>query len=281
MLEKLLESQIVNVNGINLYVVVDGDGPTLLLLHGFPDTHNLWRHVTPQLVTAGFRVVAFDQRGYGQSDAPADVNAYTIDKIASDAMGVLKALGITENVKLVGHDWGAFIGWYLCLTYPEQIDAFVAISVGHPLAYRNAGPAQWLKGWYVIMFQIPGLAEWILSANQFSVLKRISKDSEDRTQRVEAFSPKGRLTAALNWYRANFGTFGTFHFGLNSVPTLGIYSTGDVALTEKQVVDSNKYMTADWKYVRIENSTHWIPLDQPEQLSNEIVAWIHRMPRSG
>ncbi|MBA3994998.1 MAG: hypothetical protein C0469_15875 [Cyanobacteria bacterium DS2.3.42] len=272
----MLESLTVNVNGLNFYVVVEGVGPTLLLLHGFPDTHHLWRHVTPQLVSAGFRIVIFDQRGYGQSDAPADVTAFTIDKIASDAIGVLKALGITEKVKLVGHDWGAVIGWYLCLTYPEKFDAFVAISVGHPLAYRNAGPAQWLKGWYVIMFQIPGIAEWIFSANNYNSFKRISKNPEDQAHRSEAFSRQGRLTAALNWYRANIRTLLDSDFGSNTVPTLGIYSTGDVALIEKQMVDSAKYMTADWKYVRIENSTHWIPLDQPERLSKEIVEWCRR-----
>ncbi len=121
------------------------------------------------------------------------------------------------------------------------------------------------------MFQIPGLAEWIFSANNYNLFKRISKNPEDHTYRIEAFSRQGRLTAALNWYRANFRTLLDSDFGFNTVPTLGIYSTGDVALTEKQMVDSKKYMNADWKYVRIENSTHWIPLEQPEQLSKEIV----------
>ena len=102
----------------------------------------------------------------------------------------------------------------------------------------------------------------------------LSVAPEDQALRVKAFSRKGRLTAALNWYRANFGTLGSHRFGLNGVPTLGIYSTDDVALTEKQMIDSEKYMKAAWKYVRIENSTHWIPLDQPEQLCTEIIEWF-------
>lgn len=269
-----MEKKTVRVNGINVYVVVDGAGPTILLLHGFPDTHHLWRHVAPQLVAAGYRVMMIDQRGYGESDAPQDVSAYTIDKIASDAVEVIKALGINEKVKLVGHDWGAFVGWYLCLNNPVLFDAFVAVSVGHPLAYRNAGPAQWRKGWYIFLFQIPGVAEWLFSANNYRVLRSISKDRDDQAQRVQCFSRKGRLTAALNWYRANFGSFGTSHFGSNKVPTLGIYSRGDVALTEKQMVDSEKYMAAEWKYQCIENSSHWIPLDQPELLSKAIVDWF-------
>ncbi len=268
-----MEKLDLNVNGIKLHVVVDGVGPTILLLHGFPDTHHLWRHVAPQLVAAGFKVVIFDQRGYGETDAPADVSAYTIDKIGSDAIGVLRQLGINEKVSVVGHDWGAFVGWYLCLNNPDLFDAFVAVSVGHPLAYRNAGPEQWFKAWYVVMFQIPGLAEWLFAANNYRGLRKLSNDPEDQTSRVNSFSRKGRLTAALNWYRANFRNLGSTHFGFNTVPTMGIYSTGDVALTEKQMFDSQKYMNAEWKYVRIEHSTHWIPLCQPEQLSNEIIEW--------
>lgn len=268
-----METLTVTANGINLHVVVDGVGPTILLLHGFPDTHHLWRLVAPRLVASGFRVVMFDQRAYGETDAPAEVSSYTVDKIASDAIEVLKALNITEKVKLVGHDWGAFIGWFLCLNYPDRFDKYVAISVGHPLAYRHAGPAQWLKGWYVLMFQFPGLAEWLFSANDFRAIKRLSNDPIDRAHRVESFARPGRLTAALNWYRANFSNLGISKFGTNTVPTMGIYSVDDVALTEKQMTDSVKYMDADWRYVRIENSSHWIPLDQPDQLAREIVTW--------
>ncbi len=268
-----MEARTIHANGIDIHVVVAGIGPTILLLHGFPDTHHLWRHVTPHLVAAGFRVVMFDQRGYGKTSAPSEVDAYTVDRIASDAIEVLKQLGIDEKVSLVGHDWGAVIGWYLCIKFPDFFESFVAVSVGHPLAYRNAGPSQWCKAWYVIMFQIRGLAEWLFSANNFKALRDLSKDPEDQASRISAFSPSGRITAALNWYRANFKQFGTTSFGSCTVPTLGIYSTGDVALTEKQMVDSEKYMKAEWKYVRIENSTHWIPLDQPDTLSAEIVDW--------
>lgn len=260
-------------NDINLHVQVDGDGPPILLLHGFPDTSHLWRHVTPLLVSAGFKVIAIDQRGFGQSDAPENVDAYTIDKIAADAVAVLKTLGVTEKVGLVGHDWGAFIGWFLCLKNPALFHAFVAVSVGHPLAYRHSGPAQWLKGWYIWMFQIPGLAEWIFSANNYKALRDISKESVDAEQRVASFSRKGRLTAALNWYRANFTKLLTYRFAKNTVPTLGIYSVNDVALTEKQMTDSQKYMSAKWEYFRVEESSHWIPLDDPAQLSAEIIRW--------
>jgi pimeloyl-ACP methyl ester carboxylesterase len=271
-----MERMTIFANDINLHVQIDGDGPPVLLLHGFPDTSHLWRHVTPVLVAAGFKVIAFDQRGFGQSDAPESVDAYTIDKIAADAVAVLATLGVSEKVGLVGHDWGSFIGWFLCLTRPQLFHSFVAVSVGHPLAYRHAGPAQWLKGWYILMFQIPGLAETLFSANNYRALRKISKDPADAEQRVLSFSRKGRLTAALNWYRANFGKLLSFSFGKNSVPTLGIYSVDDVALTEKQMTDSQKYMSADWQYVRVEESSHWIPLDDPAQLAAEIIRWCRR-----
>lgn len=228
----------------------------------------------PKLVDAGYRVIASDQRGFGKSDAPIEVSAYEIEKIASDAVAVIQELCGEEKVYLVGHDWGSFIGWYLCLSHPEMFESFAAVSVGHPLAYRNAGPSQWLKGWYILMFQIPGLAEWIFSSNNCRALREISKTAEDAEWRVADFSRKGRLTAALNWYRANFSTLLKTEFGKCEVPTLGVYSTGDVALTEKQMVDSQKYMSAQWQYVKIQNSSHWIPLEQPEVFVNEACKWF-------
>jgi pimeloyl-ACP methyl ester carboxylesterase len=269
-----MEERTIVINGLHLHVLLEGEGPPVLLLHGFPDSAHLWRHVTPRLVAAGFKVIAYDQRGFGQSDAPAAVSEYDMDKIVSDAVGVLNALGVTAKVRLVGHDWGAFIGWYLSLTHPELIERYVAVSVGHPLAYRHAGFEQRVKGWYVIAFQFPGFGEWMISSNNYQALREMSKDREDSESRVSDFSRPGRLTAGINWYRANFWRLFNFKFGRSRVPTMGIYSPGDVALTENQMRDSQKYMDAEWKYVSIPNSTHWIPLDQPDLLAASIIEWF-------
>ncbi len=246
-----------------------------MLLHGFPDSHKLWTHVTPYLVRAGYQVIAFDQRGYGETDAPADCSAYTISNICDDAIAILKHRGYTSKVKLVGHDWGALIGWSLCIEHPEFFEKYVAVSVGHPLAFRRAGWQQKLKSWYVIAFQFPGLAERMLSANNWKALRKMAGTPAEKEERIAQLSRKGRLTAGLNWYRANFKKMFAQLPKRCKVPTLGVYSTDDVALTEKQMTDSALYMDAEWRYVRIENSSHWIPIDQPEELATNICRWFN------
>lgn len=270
-----MKEQKIKANGLDFNVLIEGTGTPVLLLHGFPDSAKLWKHVMPYLVSAGYKVIAPDQRGYGETDAPEGVAFYETSSIVADAVAILKELGYESGVRLVGHDWGALIGWLLCLQHPEIFQRYAAVSVGHPLAYRFAGLEQKLKAWYVLAFQIPGFAEWMLSANKYARLRKMAGSAEERQQRVQEFSRPGRLSAALNWYRANFSQLGFARFEKSKVPTLGVYSAGDIALTEKQMLDSEKYMDAEWRYRRIEGtSSHWIPLDQPEELARLICEWF-------
>jgi pimeloyl-ACP methyl ester carboxylesterase len=262
------------VNGIQLNVSIEGSGPCIMLLHGFPDSLKLWRKVTPYLVQAGFRVVSYDQRGYGESDAPLAVRQYTTELIVQDALAVIDKLELGENINLVGHDWGSLIGWKLCLEHPQRFRKYVAVSVGHPLAYRHAGIEQKRKGWYVLAFQVPALPEYLLSKNNWSEFRRMAKGHPEVDTWIADLARPGRITAAINWYRANFAQLIFSDFDHCTVPTLGIYSAGDLALTEQQMVDSARYMDADWSYRRIEKSSHWIPLDQPQILAEECLSWF-------
>lgn len=267
--------ELVQVGDIKINVYSEGAGPPVMLLHGFPDSLKEWRFVIPELLEEGYRVIAYDQRGFGESDAPANVEAYQIERIAGDAVAVLRHLGVTEKVRLVGHDWGAFIGWYLCLEYPNLFESFAAVSVGHPLAYRHAGWEQKKKGWYVLAWQLRGVAEYLIAANNWAALRRVAAGKRPEIENwIADLSRPGRLTAGLNWYRANFFRLLTTKFGNCTVPTCGIYSTGDVALTAKQMLDSQKYMTAKWKYIQIEDSSHWIPLDKPAELAAHLCDWF-------
>ncbi len=270
------QERFITLNGIQLSVAVEGNenAPPILLLHGFPDSRKVWRKVIPHLVQAGYQVISFDQRGYGKSDAPPSVNEYIIEKIVGDAISLLDALNINIPVNVMGHDWGSLIGWELCLRNPERIRRYVAVSVGHPLAYRSAGWRQKLKGWYVLAFQIPGWAERMLSAANFKRLRKMAPDSEEAENWVADMSRSGRLTAAINWYRANFKSLMFLASSKCKVPVMGVYSPGDVALTEDQMINSEKYMQAEWNYTRIENSSHWIPIDQPELLAKAALHWF-------
>jgi pimeloyl-ACP methyl ester carboxylesterase len=148
-----------NVNGIEMNVVIAGSGPDILLLHGFPDSHKLWRHRIPAMVAAGFRVIAPDLRGFGLTEIPkGGVAAYRMDQLVADVVSLLNVLGVAK-VRLVGHDWGAAIGWQTAILHPDCIDRYVAISVGHPTSFKRGGFEQKVRSWYMLMFQLRGFAE--------------------------------------------------------------------------------------------------------------------------
>ncbi|WP_449405666.1 alpha/beta fold hydrolase [Massilia phosphatilytica] len=143
------ESLMLDVNGIHIHTTTTGQGPAVLLLHGFPDTHIVWRKQVPALAAAGFRVLAPDLRGYGRSDAPGGVFDYTMDKLRGDVLGLLDALHI-DKVFLAGHDWGGIIGWQIAALAPERVHRYVAMSTGHPYAIAHAGMMQRLRMTYIL-----------------------------------------------------------------------------------------------------------------------------------
>jgi pimeloyl-ACP methyl ester carboxylesterase len=149
-------------------------GPAVLLLHGWPDSHRLWRHQVPGLTAAGFRTIAPDLRGFGASDRPADVAAYGLAQTIGDVLGVLDHLGL-DRVHVVGHDWGAAVAWALAALVPDRVDHLVALSVGHPLAFRDAGLPQREKSWYMLLFQFEGIAERWLSEDGYANFRAWSR----------------------------------------------------------------------------------------------------------
>lgn len=265
---------IITANGIKLNIEVTGSGPPVLLLHGYPDSLHLWDDVAPYLVSAGYKVIAFDQRGFGNSDAPKAVSSYKIKNIVADAIAVLQSQDVHEKVRLVGHDWGAAIGWKMAIDHPELVHSYAAISVGHPNAYKSAGWEQKKKGWYVLAFQLRGVAEAMLESDNFRRFRRLSKNQKEVERWITDLSRPGRLTAALNWYRANFTDLLMTRMSDCTVPVMGVYSTGDVALTEEQMVNSEKYVKNTWRYERIEKCNHWIPTEKPELLARLLIDWF-------
>lgn len=264
---------VLRVNGVALNVVVAGRGEPVLLLHGFPDSAALWREVIPHLVSAGYRVIAPDQRGFGQSEAPRGARNYAIDQIGRDAMAVLDLLDV-KTAKLVGHDWGAVIGWHLAGEYSHRFERYAALSVGHPLAYASAGLEQKLKGWYVLAFQVPGLAEALFTAGDYAVFRAMVGDHSEMAHWKADLSRPGRLTAGLNWYRANFGQLFAGGFARVGIPVMGVWSSKDVALSEDQMTGSARFVDAPFRYERIEGVDHWMPLSAPERVSELLIDFL-------
>lgn len=265
-----LQGQKMSINGHSLNVLVEGEGEPVLLLHGFPDSNYLWRGVIPRLTEAGYKVIAPDQRGFGESDAPEGKEHYDMDLIAKDAVSVLDELGI-QKAKLVAHDWGAMIGWLLAGKYPERFESYITISVGHPKAYASAGFEQKKKGWYVLFFQMEGISEKAMRAKDWALFKKTVGNHPEVDHWIEDLSRPGRFTAGINWYRANLSKLMKTEFPRVSIPVFGIWSTDDVALAEDQMVSSAAFVDAPWQYERLEDTSHWIPVDAPEALSRLII----------
>lgn len=193
-----------DVDGLRLHVMLAGpaDGPLVVLLHGFPEFWYGWRKQIAPLAEAGFRVMAPDQRGYNTSDKPAGVSAYRLDALASDVVGLMDAVG-RESAVIIGHDWGAAVGWWTALRYPRRIARLAVLNVPHPvvlLEHLRRDFRQMLKSSYMAAFQIPALPEALMRIGG----GRPMFASVRRTGRPDAFDEKEepsttRFASATPW----------------------------------------------------------------------------------
>ena len=271
-----IEQQRIPVGDIQLNVRSAGTGPTVLLLHGFPDSGEMWNEVTQLLAATGYRVLAPDLRGFGESDAPLGRRHYTLDRVVADLIAILDRLSPGEPVRVAGHDWGAVVAWCLSLAHPERVLSNVVISVGHPREYAVAGLEQKRKGLYTIAWQARGLAEAWLSRGDFAGLRGWVRQHPRLEDCVRSMSRPGRLTAGLNWYRANLMRVMLGTWPPCTVPTLGLWSSGDHFLAEDQMQRSQRRMTAPWEYVRIDGAGHWLPLEQPAGVAGLCADWFRK-----
>ena len=267
------ESLMLEVNGIRMHTTMTGQGPPVLLLHGFPDTHIVWRKQVSVLAAAGYRVLAPDLRGYGRSDAPGGVHDYTLEKLRGDVLGLLDALKI-EKVRLVGHDWGGLIGWQLAALAPQRIERLVALSTGHPSAIARAGIVQHLRMTYVLGFILPGIAEQMLRAGDWFMMRQFTGEPGQADHWKRDLSAPGRLSAALNYYRANVGLALPKSYPRVRVPVMGIWSDGDPALGEKQMRDSARYVDAEFRFERIHDADHWLQLTAHAQVNRLLLDFL-------
>ena len=265
----------VDVDGVGIEYEVTGEGPPVVLLHGFPDSGRLWRHQVPALAGAGFQVIVPDLRGYGRSDKPEAVEAYSLMHIAGDVIAILADLN-AGRAHVVGHDWGAALAWALASFRPDQVDHLVTLSVGHPATFRRT-PRQREKSWYMLLFQFPGIAErWLTEDNWHNF--RTWAGHPDADQVVSELEATGSLTPGLNWYRANVPPESWVSPPLQlppvQAPVMGVWSTGDPALTEAQMTDSAENVAGSWRYERLEGPGHWMQLDAPDQVNGLLTDFL-------
>ncbi|PWJ41759.1 alpha/beta fold hydrolase [Sediminitomix flava] len=263
------------INGINLKYVYEGEGPAVLLLHGFPDSADLWENQIGPLVEAGFSVIAPDQRGFGDSELLEGVEHYTIDKIAADALALMDHLGV-QKARLVGHDFGAFVGWYLATVHADRFECYMPLSVGHPNSYAKAGIRQKQLGWYALFYQFEGIAETMLAKDDWALFRAFVENHPEVETWITALSRPRRMTAGLNWYRANFmaAFSGELPLPNATIPVQAVWSTGDMALAEEQMAGTAEFVDGDFKYHTFEGVSHWITMDASDKLNPIILDFI-------
>ena len=188
-----------DVGDVNLHYVEAGDGPLIVLLHGFPEFWFGWRLQIAPLAAAGFRVVAPDTRGYNLSSKPEDFEAYAVDLLAADIRGLIGELG-EESALLVGHDWGGSIAWITAMNHPEVVDRLAILNAAHPrrLSEGLRHPSQLRKSWYFFLFAVPGLPEEVVHAREWHFFRHFLEDAnppytdEEIERYVEAWSQPGQ-----------------------------------------------------------------------------------------
>jgi len=266
----------VDSGGVGIEVADEGAGRPVMLLHGWPDSGALWRHQVKALNEAGYRTIVPDLRGFGASDAPEGTEQYGLPFLAADVIAVLDHLGI-EKAHVVGHDWGAALAWVTASLAPDRVDHLVALSVGHPSSFGGAGLPQREKSWYMLLFQFAGVAEQWLANDDWANFRAWAQHPDVDAVKADQ-GRAGRLTAGLNWYRANVPPEALIGPPLELPPvqatTMGVWSSGDIALTEAQMTGSKAFVTGSWRYERIDDVGHWMQLEAPDAVNRLLVDFL-------
>ncbi|MFL5693475.1 MAG: alpha/beta fold hydrolase [Ktedonobacteraceae bacterium] len=267
-------------NGIRMHYVTQGNGPLIVLLHGFPEFWYSWRYQIPFLAERGYTVVAPDLRGYNDTDKPR--TGYDVPTLLRDIAGLIKGLG-QEKAIIIGHDWGGVLAWAFAMSYPQMTERLIVMNAPHPQAMQRAFRTlkQLRKSWYIFAFQLPWLPENALLRNNAYEIGRMLKGAavqksafpnEVLATYQEAMSKPGAMTAALNYYRQlirhplrsakNYASIG--------VPTLLIWGEQDIALGIELTYGLEQWVP-NIQIKRIPDSGHWVQQEKPE-LVNTLIA---------
>jgi epoxide hydrolase 4 len=271
--------------GVTLHVVRAGEGPAVVLLHGFPEFWYSWRHQIDPLVDAGFSIIAPDMRGYNLSEKPRGVRAYRISRLVDDVVAIARGSG-SQRIHLVGHDWGGVIAWVVAARHPELIDRLVILNAPHPALYRERirRPPQMFMSWYVLFFQLPIVPELAFRANDHAAVRRIFRrspwradafDADDIERYVEAISRPGALTSALNYYRATRSSDERRAAARSRVEaeTMILWGERDTAL-DRSLLDGIETWAPRARIHRFGDVGHWIQNEAPAEVNRLLVDFI-------
>ena len=280
-----ISSRVIEANGLDFAIDECGEGDCVaLLLHGFPECRISWRHQLPALAALGWRAVAPDLRGYGDSSRPRRREAYAIDHLVEDAAAIFDALGAKRRL-LIGHDWGAAIAWAFAIRRVRPLEGLIVMNVPHPTVFRRVLRKSWrqkLRSWYILFFQLPWLPEQALTAGGARAVERAFTGM---AQNPDAFPPDvlaryranalapGAATAMIDYYRANVRSLGAARqVDPVHVPTLMVWGEKDTALG-LELTEGYDGLVDDLTLVRLPNASHWVQQDAPEAVNAAVERW--------
>lgn len=262
--------------GVRALAAGPPSGPPMLLLHGFPEGAEAWTEQLEALDAAGVRALAPDLRGYGATDAPEGVSSYSLEALVEDVAAQAAWLG-GGPIHLAGHDWGALAGWAAVTARPELFGTWTALSIPHQadlVAAIAIDEDQRARSSYVHLFLVEGKAEAVLSEDGFRRLAAMygGKLPAARVERyLEGFGRPGRLTAALNYYRANLGGGAVAFDGPVRVPTVMLWGDQDVASGRVAVEATSRRVQAPYRLVVLEGAGHWLQAERAAEVSKVLV----------
>ncbi len=275
------------VNGVRLHYVTQGEGPLLILLHGFPEFWYSWRYQIPALAKH-FRVVAPDMRGYNESDKPTGVANYHIERLTGDVMGLIRVFD-EERASIVGHDWGGGVAWSFAANYPHLTERLVVLNCPHPGALQKAlkeNRRQLRRSWYMFYFQLPWLPElglrlfrrrFIERAFRGMAVRKEAFPDEELHKYAEALGRPGTARAAINYYRAAFrhrlGN-GALRLPQISSPTLLVWGEEDIALGKELTYDMDEYFSDRFEIKYIPKCSHWVQQEQPVIVNQYLLEFL-------
>jgi len=263
-----IEEKLIKTNGIKLHTVMIGEGPPLVLLHGFPDFWYGWKSVIPGL-KKHYKLIIPDMRGYNLSDKPKGVSNYKIELLIQDIKGLIESLNLGK-IFLAGHDWGGAVAWTFAEKYPDMLQKLAILNAPHMKIFQQklrTDKKQQEASFYIFEFLKPDGEQFAIKDDfkwlKWAVFSGNKKDFTDfdKEQYLSAWTQPGAILGGVNYYRANT-SFKDFT-GKITIPTLVIHGMKDVALLSS-VLDGLPDYVDDLKIVRLEDSSHWVMHDQPE-----------------
>ncbi len=282
------QHRFVETNGIRMHFVEQGTGFPVVLLHGFPELWYSWRHQLPALAAAGFRAIAPDMRGYGETDKPGGIEAYDMAHLTADVIGLLDALGL-EKAVVVGHDWGGVIVWPLAWMYPGRVERVISLNVpfhGHTPerpteTFRRLADGRFN---YILYFQGPGRAEADIEPDIPGWLERTLRGLAVQQDWITpgvvsvfaAAFQKGGLTGPINYYRnvdRNWELTAHLAGTKIGVPALMVAAEGDPILLP-QSVRGMEAVVPDLEHYLVRDCGHWTQQEQPDEVSRVIIDYL-------